>query len=127
MFNGCSPAGDVIIIENISQRKSYDLTGWYIERETDSQPYILYVFKHRFILPPMTTIELWSRSSTPTPIASEAPDQTFVSVRTNLSSWNKARLWSNTKLFDSTGREKAIFSHRTLTSDSIDLQTNASN
>ena len=33
-----------------------------------------------------------------------------------LLTWNKARQQSTTKLYDRTGREKAIFSHRTITS-----------
>ncbi len=45
MFNGCSPSGDVIIIDNISTTKQYDLTGWYIERQTDTQPILQYKFR----------------------------------------------------------------------------------
>ena len=117
MFNGCSPSGDVIIIDNISSSKQFDLTGWYIERQTDTKPLLLYTFLHRFVLPPLTTVELWSALATPEPIPPETPDQqqSFVSIRTKLLSWNKARQWSITRLYDHLGREKAIFSHRTLT------------
>lgn len=118
MFNGCSPSGDVIIIDNISTNKEFDLTGWYIERETDTKPLLLYTFLHRLVLPPLTTIELWSALATPEPLPPETKDQqqSFVSIRTKLLSWNKARQWSITRLYDHLGREKAIFSHRTLTS-----------
>lgn len=119
MFNGCSPSGDVIIIDNISSSKQFDLTGWYIERETDAKPLLIYTFLHRFVLPPLTTVELWSALATPEPIPPETHDQpqqqSFVSIRTKLLTWNKARQWSITRLFDHLGREKAIFSHRTLT------------
>jgi hypothetical protein len=116
MFNGCSPSGDVIIIENISSTKEFDLTGWYIERQTDTKPLLLYTFLHRFIIPPLTTVELWSALATPVPLPDETRDQQlFVSIKTKLISWNKARQWSVTRLYDHLGREKAIFSHRTLT------------
>ncbi|CAF4778334.1 unnamed protein product, partial [Rotaria socialis] len=64
MFNGCSPSGDVIIIDNISPKKSYDLTGWYIERQTNSQKFLRYTFTDKFIIPPLATIELWSSIAT---------------------------------------------------------------
>jgi hypothetical protein len=116
MFNGCSPSGDVIIIENISSKKEFDLTGWYIERQTDTKPLLLYTFLHRFIIPPLTTVELWSAFATPIPIPAEIREQqSFVSIKTKLLSWNNARQWSTTRLYDHLGREKAIFSHRTLT------------
>ncbi len=116
MFNGCSPSGDVIIIENISSKKEFDLTGWYIERQTDTKPLLIYTFLHRFIIPPLTTVELWSALSTPVPLPDETGEQeSFVSIKTKLLSWNKARQWSTTRLYDHLGREKAIFSHRTLT------------
>ncbi|CAM4770559.1 unnamed protein product [Rotaria magnacalcarata] len=142
MFNGCSPSGDVVIIDNISQRKSYNITGWppsikdiwkasdfnigrpvwmiswYIERETDTQPLLRYILTGQFIIPPSTTIELWSSTTTPTPIPPETQEQqqqSFVCIRTKLPTWNVARRWSVTRLFDHTGREKAIFSHKTLT------------
>ncbi|CAF4012664.1 unnamed protein product [Rotaria sp. Silwood2] len=104
MFNGCSPSGDVIIIDNISQKKSYDLTGWYIERQTDSQQFLRYTFTNKFILPPMTTIELWSTTSTPISISNElehnqSPEsyeqkQTFIIIKTKLLTWNTARQWN---------------------------------
>jgi len=117
MFNGCSPSGDVIIIENISTKKQYDLIGWYIERQTDTQPTLRYTFSHSFLLPPLTTIELWSSAATIIPISPETEEQQqkFVSIRTKLLTWNKARQWSITRLYDQTGRERAIFSHRTST------------
>ena len=116
MFNGCSPSGDVIIVDNISATKHYDLTGWYIERETDCHAVLRYTFPDNFILPSLTTIELWSSTATPTPLSSEPDEQqSFVSIQTKLSTWNYARQWSVTRLFDRAGREKAIFSHRTLT------------
>ena len=118
MFNGCSPSGDVIIIDNISSTKEFDLTGWYIERQTDLKPLLLYTFLHRFIIPPLTTVELWSALAKPVPIPTETQEQhqqSFVTIQTKLLSWNKARQWSTTRLFDHLGREKAVFSHRTLT------------
>jgi hypothetical protein len=118
MFNGCSPSGDVIIIDNISPKKEYDLTGWYIERQTDIKPLLLYTFTHRFIIPPLTSVELWSSTATPIPIPTEIQEQqqqSFVSIKTKLLTWNKARQWSETRLYDCLGREKAIFSHKTLT------------
>jgi hypothetical protein len=117
MFNGCSPSGDVIIIDNISPTKRYDLFGWYIERQTDTQPTLRYTFIDQFILPPLTTIELWSNTATPIPISPETQaqqQQSFVSIKAKISTWNIARQRSVTRLFDQTGREKAIFSHRTL-------------
>ena len=120
MFNGCSPSGDVIIIDNISPNKEFDLIDWYIERQTDTKPLLLYTFLHRFTLPPLTTVELWSALATPEPIPPEIHEeqqqqQSFVSIRTKILSWNKARQWSITRLYDHLGREKAIFQHRTLT------------
>ncbi|CAF1324437.1 unnamed protein product [Rotaria magnacalcarata] len=118
MFNGCSPSGDVVIIDNISQRKSYNITGWYIERETDTQPLLRYILTGQFIIPPLTTIELWSSTATQLPVPPETQEQqqqSFVCIRTKLPTWNIARRWSVTRLFDHTGREKAIFSHKTLT------------
>lgn len=131
MFNGCSPLGDVLIIDNISSTKSYDLTGWYIERQTDSQPLLRYTFVEKFIIPPLTTIELWSSTSTPISLtneiehdqSSESDDQqqqqkqqqSFVTIKTKLLTWNSARQWSINRLFNSNGCEKAIFSHRILT------------
>lgn len=125
MFNGCSPSGDVIIIDNISSTKSYDLTGWYIERQTDSQAFLRYTFTDKFLLPPLTTVELWSTTGTPlsTPDdeqLSENSDtdpqqQTFVSMKVKLLTWNSATQWSINRLFNSHGQEKAIFSHRILT------------
>ncbi len=123
MFNGCSPSGDVIIIDNISTIKSYDLTGWYIERQTDSQPLLRYTFPDRFIIPSLTTIELWSSTSTPVSTSNQSSEsdeqqqqqQSFVSIKTKLLTWNSARQWSINRLFNSHGHEKAIFSHRILT------------
>jgi hypothetical protein len=133
MFNGCSPSGDVIIIDNISSTKAYDLTGWYIERQTDSQPFLRYTFTDKFIIPPLTTIELWSSTSTPISISNEVEhdrssesddqqqqqqqqqSQSFISIKTKLLTWNTARQWSINRLFNSNGCEKAIFSHRILT------------
>jgi len=128
MFNGCSPSGDVIIIDNISTIKSYDLTGWYIERQTDSQPLLRYTFPDEFIIPPLTTIELWSSIGTPVSTSNQIEhnqssesdeqqqqQQSFVSVKTKLLTWNSARQWSINRLFNSHGHEKAIFSHRILT------------
>jgi hypothetical protein len=109
MFNGCSPSGDVIIIDNISTTKQYDLSGWYIERQTDSYPIPLrYTFTDGYIIPPLTTVELWARTATPIPISSETEEQqqqSFTSIKTKLITWNSARQWSNTHLFDRTGRE----------------------
>ncbi len=128
MFNGCSPSGDVIIIDNISLTRSYDLTGWYIERQTDSQPFLRYTFTDKFIIPPLTTIELWS--NTATSMSTEVEDnqlsesseqqqqqqqKSFFSIKTKLLTWNSARQWSINRLFNSNGCEKAIFSHRILT------------
>lgn len=116
MFNGCSPSGDVIIIDNISPKKHYDLTGWYIERQTDSKPILRYTFPDRLIVPPSTTIELWSSTATPIPTSTANDEQqAFLTIKTPLLTWHHARQWSITRLFDSTGREKAIFLHRTLT------------
>ncbi|CAF0951003.1 unnamed protein product [Adineta steineri] len=126
MFNGCSPSGDVIIIENISSKKQYDLAGWHIERQTDTHPMLRYIIKNQFIVPPLTTIELWSSIATPIPISPETQEQqqqSFVSVKTKILTWNNARQWSVTRLFDHTGRERAIFSHRTLpSSDKVKKQ-----
>ncbi len=117
MFNGCSPSGDVIIIDNINPTKPYDLTGWYIERQTDSQPFLRYTFTDKFTIPPLTTIELWSNTSTSIPESHEQQQQqlSFISIKTKLLTWNTAGKWSINRLFDSNGHEKAIFSHRTLT------------
>lgn len=116
MFNGCSPLGDVIILDNISAKKSYDLTGWSIERQTDSQAMLNYTFPERFVLPPSTAVELWSSTATPIPNSSDPNDQqTFLIKFVDLPTWNQARQWSITRLFDATGRERAIFLHRTLT------------
>ncbi|CAF3386738.1 unnamed protein product [Rotaria socialis] len=125
MFNGCSPSGDVIIIDNISPKKSYDLTGWYIERQTNSQKFLRYTFTDKFIIPPLATIELWSSIATFMSPSNEMESnqsseeheqqQTFVTIKTKLLTWNTARQWSINKLFDCHGHEKAIFSHRTLT------------
>ncbi|CAF1315953.1 unnamed protein product [Rotaria sordida] len=117
MFNGCSPSGEVIIIDNISTKKKYNLTGWYIERETDTQSILRYTFTDQFVIPPLTTIELWSNTATPIPIVPETQEQqqqSFVCIKTRLPTWNNARQWSITRLYDNTGREKAIFSHQTL-------------
>ena len=118
MFNGCSPSGDVIIIDNISKTKEYNITGWYIERQTDTCPIFRYIFTNQLIIPPLTTIELWSNTAIPTFISVEAQEQqqSFISIKTKLSTWNSARQWSVTRLFNDKGQEKAIFSHRTLTS-----------
>lgn len=129
MFNGCSPAGDVIIIDNISLNKSYDLTGWSIERQTDSQSPLRYTFIEKFILPPLTTVELWSSPAAPIPISEDIDNeqdssenseeqqhrQTSISMKVKLLTWNPATQWSITRLFNSHGQEKAIFSHRILT------------
>jgi hypothetical protein len=129
MFNGCSPSGDVIIIDNISPKKSYDLTGWHIERQTDCQPFLRYTFTDKFIIPPLTTIELWSSTATPISMSNEIEhdqsselddqqqqqQQSFVTIKTKLLTWNTARQWSINRLFNSNGYEKAIFSHRILT------------
>lgn len=128
MFNGCSPLGDVIIIDNISLNKSYDLTGWYIERQADSQSPLRYTFTEKFILPPLTAVELWSSTATPVSMSEEIDDeqesseaseeqhrQTFISMKVKLLTWNPATQWSINRLFNSHGQEKAIFSHRILT------------
>lgn len=121
MFNGCSPLGDVIIIDNISATKTYNLAGWYIERKTDIHPMFRYIFTNQFIIPPLTTVELWSNIATPIPVPPENQEQqqqqqqAFVCIKTKVLTWNRARQWSITRLFDTKGREKAIFSHRTLT------------
>ena len=78
MFNGCSPSGDVIIIENISATKEFDLTGWYIERQTDIKPVLLYTFLHRFVIPPLTTVELWSALATPIPFSRRNSRSTII-------------------------------------------------
>ena len=118
MFQGCSPSGDVIIIDNISRRKSYDLTGWYIERQTDSHSSLRYTFPSEFLLPPLTTIELWSNAmfhELDTQSASEG-EQRIVRMAVTLSTWNRADDWSRNQLFDCDGLCRADFSHRTLTS-----------
>lgn len=118
MFNGCSPSGDVIIIDNISTKKHYNLAGWQIERQVDTQPILRYTFTNQFLIPPLTTVELWACTATPIPIPEDTKDQqqqSFVSIKTKLLTWNKAREWSTTRLYDHHGREKAIFSHKTLT------------
>ena len=121
MFSGCSPLGDVIIIDNISPSKSYDLTGWYIERETDSHSTVRYDFPDHYILPPMTTVELWSTAGSPTTTLSDnelhqsSGSQTIVRTTVKLLTWSTARQWSVNRLFDYYGRQKAHFSHRTLT------------
>ncbi|CAF2621481.1 unnamed protein product [Rotaria sp. Silwood2] len=117
MFNGCSPSGDVIIIDNISTKKKYDLTGWYIERQTDTYPILRYRFTDHFVILPLTTIELWSSTATPVPIPLETQEQqqqSFVCITTKLLTWNNARQWSITRLYDNKGHEKAVFSHQTL-------------
>ena len=124
MFNGCSPSGDVIIIDNISPTKSYDLTGWYIERQTDSELFLRYTFTDRLLVSPLATIELWSSTAIPTPVSNEEEhnrssesneqQKSFVSIKTNLLTWNIAHQWSINRLFDCYGCEKATFSHRIL-------------
>ncbi|CAF1272124.1 unnamed protein product [Rotaria sordida] len=107
MFNGCSPS------------------GWYIERETDTQSILRYTFTDQFVIPPLTTIELWSNTATPIPIVPETQEQqqqSFVCIKTRLPTWNNARQWSITRLYDNTGREKAIFSHQTLPSTDKEKQ-----
>jgi len=127
MFSGCSPSGDVIIIDNISPTRSYDLTGWCIERQTDTQPFLRYTFTDNFIIQPWTTIELWSSSANSKTMSNEREhhqssefddeqQQSLVRIKTKLLTWNTALEWSVNRLFDSNGHEKAIFSHRTLTS-----------
>ena len=125
MFNGCSPSGEVIIIDNISPSRSYELTGWYIERQTDSQALLRYTFTDALILAPLTSVELWSSSSVPPdtgthPSSSDSQQQSFVRLRLKLLTWNTARQWSINRLFDRNGRDRAIFSHRTLTPDEVD-------
>lgn len=126
MFSGCSPSGDVIIIDNISSTKSYDLSGWYIERQTDSQAFLRYTFADQLIITPCTTIELWSSAATSRTMSHEDEhdrsseslehQQSFIRVKTRLLTWNTALQWSINRLLDSNGHERAIFSHRTLTS-----------
>jgi hypothetical protein len=125
MFNGCSPLGDVIIIDNISSRKAYDLTGWYIERQTDSQAFVRYTFTEQCILPPLTSIELWTSTAVSSgSMPNEHHDnsssklqqeQSTVRLAIKLLTWNTARQWSSNQLFDSHGRSRALFSHQTLT------------
>lgn len=116
MFNGCSPCGNVIIVENICKKKTFDLSGWSIERQTDSHPMISFTFPSNFVLGPSTSVELWSRKATPIPPCSTFNDQQITLVKkVELSTWNRAENWSISRLFDATGREKAIFLHRTLT------------
>lgn len=127
MFNGCSPSGDVIIIDNISPHKSYDLTGWYIERQTDCQPLLRYTFTDPYILPPLTTIELWSTTATPSPISTDevehdqssemTPQQKTEKMQIKLLTWNTARQWSMNRLFDRHGHSRARFSHQTLSAE----------
>ncbi|CAF0952254.1 unnamed protein product [Adineta steineri] len=133
MFSGCSPSGDVIVIDNISSTKSYDLTGWYIERQTDAHSFLRYTFTNNFIIPPWTTIELWSSSAANRTMPNDVEynqssksiekhqeqqqqQQSFVRVKTKLLTWNTGLQWSINRLMDSNGHERAIFTHRTLTS-----------
>ena len=128
MFSGCSPSGDVIIIDNISSTKSFDLTGWHIERQTDSQPFLRYTFPNQFIIPPWSTVELWSNSAASRTMSDEIEyhqslesidqeqQQSFIRIKTKLLTWNTALQWSVNRLLDSNGHERAIFTHRTLTS-----------
>lgn len=109
IFNGCSPAGDVILIENLHSKKLYDLSGWSIERQTDSDPLLKYVLPKHSSLPAGSTLELWAENGQPT---FENDDQLI--IRTDLPSWNLAKKWSVTTLYDNTGKEKAMFLHRIL-------------
>lgn len=113
LFNGCSPHGDVIILDNISPTKPYDLSGWYIERETDANTVISYRFPENSFVAPLTSIELWS-SQNQMKIDLSTNSESVVRIRIDLPSWNVARHWSLTRLFDSNGRQRALFSHRTL-------------
>ena len=132
MFSGCSPSGDVIIIDNISPTKSFDLTGWHIERQTDSQPFLRYTFPDQFIIPPWATIELWSSTAASRTMANEVEhdqssdsieqQQSFVRIKTKLLTWNTALQWSINRLLDCNGHERAIFTHRTLTSKERDTE-----
>lgn len=110
IFNGCSPAGDVILIENLHAKKFYDLSGWTIERQTDSQPLLKYVLPKYLTLRPGVVLELWAQNGRPT---DEKSDGQLI-VRTDLSTWNAAKVWSITTLFDRSGKEKATFLHRIL-------------
>jgi hypothetical protein len=127
MFNGCSPHGDVIIIDNLSPRKCYDLTGWYIERQTDSEHLLRYTFPDRCLLTPLTTIELWSSAAASSltsddtqthQVSDSSQDQEqqlgLIRLKTSLSTWHTARQWSINRLFDRDGRSRALFSHRLL-------------
>lgn len=109
MFNGCSPAGDVIIIENLHSKKSYDLSGWTIERQTDTEPMLKYVIPDRLVLPASGSVEFLAKNA-PLSIG----DYRHRVIRTDLTTWNPARQWSITRLFDGFGNEKAIFLHRIL-------------
>lgn len=118
MFNGCSPAGDMIIIDNISQKKTYDLTGWYIERQTDLHSFIRYSFPDHYLLPPLTTVELCCETDVQCQIDSPSEnvdnEQKIVRLVVPFSTWNRAEQWSRNHLYDLDGFCRAQFSHRTL-------------
>ena len=109
IFNGCSPAGDVILIENLHSKKFYDLSGWSIERQTDSKPLLEYVLPKHCLLPPGAILELWTENGQPT-----IDNDEQMIIRTDLSTWNCAKQWSITTLFDQFHQEKATFIHRIL-------------
>ena len=52
----------------------------------------------------------------------DQPQQTYMSLKTKLLTWNTAGQWSINRLFNSHGCEKAIFSHRLLTSIELEKE-----
>ncbi|CAF4707269.1 unnamed protein product [Rotaria sp. Silwood1] len=69
MFNRCSPSGDVIIIDSVN-----------------THPILQYTFRDQFIIPSLTTVELWSSMAIPILISSETQEQqqSFVCIKTKL-------------------------------------------
>ncbi|CAF0877882.1 unnamed protein product [Didymodactylos carnosus] len=126
MFNGCSPHGDVIIIDNISSKKTYDLSNWLIERQVDSKPKLFFDFPSGFIIPPQSAVELWASEHYvhSNKYVQEKNDDGHIIIRvqTKMKSWNEARDFSITKLFDASKRERAVFTHRTLTEESVNYE-----
>ncbi|CAF1501920.1 unnamed protein product [Didymodactylos carnosus] len=124
MFNGCSPLGDVIIIDNISSKKTYDLSGWSIERQVESKPKLYFEFPSGFIIPSQATVELWASEhySHSNKYIQEKSDDGHLIIRIQMTvkSWNEAHEFSTTKLFDTSKRERAIFTHRTLSEQSVE-------
>ena len=104
MFNGCSPSGDVIIIDNISATKQYDLTGWYIERTIDGHR-IHYTFP-MFELGPHAVVRVYGnyhrRSS------SSTDDYHLQLIAPNFYDWGNGR-HMRTELFNREDVGKAFF------------------